>query len=248
MRGFGLTLSVIACAFTAAAVQACTTERELGTDASTTDSGAQACPTSPPANAPCTTEGQECFYPNGCGGGIKALCLRVSPGGLQWSSSNDPLCHSDAGADSDADAAATTYAPDEFESWRWRWAGTGSSGSFAMDRDCGISAEGTLSYYGGPPPGAGVVADDECLAFKTLAVSPEVTAAFAKYGDTGAWCAPITDDYTTALLTVRDGGTHGVSWAGGCSDVEPFKKLRTEMTRLGDKYIVPAVDAGTGGD
>ncbi|MBI2394306.1 MAG: hypothetical protein HYV09_32340 [Deltaproteobacteria bacterium] len=167
---------------------------------------------------------------------------------------NAKPCPGDAGVDavSDADAgpdsAATTYVADDFDSWRWSWVGTGMFGSFAMDRDCGIDAEGTLSYYGGPPTGAGVVAADECAAFKALAVSSEVTSAFAKFGGSGAWCAPVSDDYTTAKLTVRDGGTHGVTWAGGCSDVEPFKKLRTEMTRLGGKYIVPATtDAATDG-
>src|SRR5262245_51244682 len=63
----------------------------------------------------------------------------------------------DAGSDSTFDAPS--YDSEDFSSFRYAFLGTGISGSFNMDRDCGIDADGRLSFGGpGVPTGSGVVA------------------------------------------------------------------------------------------
>lgn len=150
---------------------------------------------------------------------------------------------SSTGGDSTPDEAA--YRDTDLASFRYQWSGNGQSGSFDLNQDCRLTSSGTLAYGGGAvPTGSGVVSAADCTAFKKLAVSPEVVTAFDRY-TTSNPCAPISDDYTTASLAMTSGAKHSMTWVLGCSDLAPFKKLRVEMARLANKYVVASTDAGT---
>ena len=140
---------------------------------------------------------------------------------------------------------APTYSTEDFSSFRYSFYGTGISGNFDMDRDCGIDAKGTLGFSSPSalPTGSGVVARDDCSAFKALAVSREVLQGYAR-AEAARQCAFVTDDYVTSSVATADGKSYAVSNVSGCSDSEPFVKLRIAMTRLANMYITPA-DAGT---
>ena len=112
-----------------------------------------------------------------------------------------------------------------------------------MDRDCGIASKGATLAFAGPggPTGSGVVAAADCDAFKGLTVSSDVLTSLEKYKTTTA-CSSVTDDYLQASVTLVDGTSVATANLSGCSEAEPFKKLRTEAGRLANKYVT--ADAG----
>jgi len=150
-------------------------------------------------------------------------------------------------ADGGGDAYdAPSYDSEDFSKFRYFWGGTGMSGSFNMDRDCGIEAGGHLSYVSPEvPSGAGVVAEADCNSFKSLVVSNEVLDALAKYATPGTLCpGGGTDDYTSMTVSLTEGPDRSISMASGCTGAEPFSKVSKEAVRLANKYITPT-DAGT---
>jgi hypothetical protein len=145
----------------------------------------------------------------------------------------------------DGGTDSRTYEAGDFSSFRYSFYGTGISGSFEIDRDCGIATKGPMLAFRGPsvPTGNGVIGDADCQAFKDLAVSDGVLTALAG-SKTDAGCELVTDDYVTTSLSLSDGQSFATPTLSGCSEVEPFKKLRNEGGRLANKYVT-ASDAGT---
>jgi hypothetical protein len=134
-------------------------------------------------------------------------------------------------------------AVDEFESFSWSFVGTGVGRSFALDRDCGVSATQFLP----PVKGSGLVAPFDCDAFKSLVVSPDVVAALRGSVD----CPFASDDMESMSLQTTDDA--GISRSTtGCSNVDPLSRVYVAMDQLTGKYVafrrddtgVDVVDAG----
>ena len=179
---------------------------------------------------------------------LVALLMCLLPTGC--SESSPPVTTATDGSSEPTDAGpdgfdAPSYDSADFSSFRYFWGGTGQAGSFDLDRDCGIEAGGYLSYASpNLPNGAGVVAEADCNAFKSLAVSTEVVRELSAKSKPNSQCEMITDDYISVTVALTDKTKIEVLNALGCSDHEPFVRLRTEALRLANKYLtIP--DAGT---
>lgn len=147
----------------------------------------------------------------------------------------------DSGSDAGADTAAIDAA--EFSSFDYSWFGTGVSESFVLDHDCGVTTTSTSS---GTPPksGAGTVAAADCEGFEKLVTSAPVVSALS---DKSPKCSDATDDNGTYTLKLSSGATIGRT-ASGCSAIEPFATLKSEMHRIGGKYATSSADAGADAD
>jgi hypothetical protein len=160
-----------------------------------------------------------------------------------------PACashDSPAAADTNDVGTPSSYQASDFESFDWFWYGDNVSSKFALDRDCGLSASAASGITGTSNRGTGTADAGDCVDFESFVVSPAMISAFETYATSPASCSDGTDDYSSARLTLRDGGTLQIVDVSGCSEVEPFATLRTKMQALSDRYIVDS-DAGVDG-
>jgi hypothetical protein len=144
----------------------------------------------------------------------------------------------DAGDSGESGIPFTSYGAADFESFHWSWYGTGPHGAFDLNADCGVTSEGTLSYSDPSIDAAGTATETECDDFKGYVVSAPYLGALVAPGDA---CSNATDDYVTAKVVIRDGGTF--STTGSCRG-GAFAGAESRMRALREKYAIKA-DGGT---
>jgi hypothetical protein len=169
-----------------------------------------------------------------------AACSSADPAG-DAATCTTAAC-TDGGAPDGGTPDVGQYDAEDFASFSLSWYGTGVSESFMMNRDCGVS-QTQASSGAGTKSGSGIVPETDCKKFETLVTSPAVIGALA---DKSPKCSDATDDYSTYTLTLVDGGVLSRN-ASGCSGVEPFSTVRSEIHRL-DGYAPAHADAGDAGD
>ena len=169
------------------------------------------------------------------------LCLACSPDeGASGAadSATEIGATADAGDSGEGGIPYTSYGPADFESFHWSWYGTGPHGAFDLNADCGVTSEGTLSYSDPSIDAAGTATEAECDDFKGYVVSAPYLGALVAPGDA---CSNATDDYVTAKVVIRDGGTFGTT--GSCRG-GAFASVESRMRALREKYAIKP-DGGT---
>jgi hypothetical protein len=129
-------------------------------------------------------------------------------------------------------AKEETYSASDFDSFHYFWYGTGAAGAFAMDRDCGVTAHGTLYYDDERHTGKATVPPVACDEFKSFAVSPHAIDAYEN-----PTCSNDTDDYVTLGVTLTDGMKYGHSYGTSCSDDRNITALRARVQALRNSVI-----------